>query len=259
MRRSGIDQSHKCDESLGAKRFRFVKAVFGERGIVRALGVLNKYKVPIELRVAGQGTNLRQLLVGVLSAFHRCGQLIRQVCQLVADGVGALLGLCLDAGDEHGQLRLNGAVVAERTGSRDELLIFQRTREIVAVCHSAVFGCLLGLPISFYLSNNFKLNKYYNMLIALTFVDAVQIGLIFFLWHEYRYDIPMVPLFTLLGTFYISFVEVKSIVEPSNVKEKKAQEDFIRILREIAKNQDLKDRVLAVLDNKENQEHYETE
>ncbi|MBR2791290.1 MAG: hypothetical protein IKE12_01340, partial [Erysipelotrichaceae bacterium] len=24
-----------------------------------------------------------------------------------------------------------------------------------------VFGCLLGLPISFYLSNNFKLNKYY--------------------------------------------------------------------------------------------------
>ena len=105
-----------------------------------------------------------------------------------------------------------------------------------------------------------KLNKYYNMLIALTFVDAVQIGLIFFLWHEYRYDIPMVPLFTLLGTFYISFVEVKSIMEPSNIKEKKAQEDFIRIIREIARNQDLKERVLAIItESKENKETYETE
>lgn len=105
-----------------------------------------------------------------------------------------------------------------------------------------------------------KLNKYYNMLIALTFVDAVQIGLIFFLWHEYRYDIPMVPLFTLFGTFYISFVEVKSIMEPSNIKEKKAQEDFIRIIREIARNQDLKERVLAIItESKENKEHYETE
>ena len=104
-----------------------------------------------------------------------------------------------------------------------------------------------------------KLNKYYNMLIALTFVDAVQIGLIFFLWHEYGYDIPMVPLFTLLGTFYISFVEMKSIMEPSNIKEKKAQEDFIRLLREIARNQDLKERVLAVLGSKEKQEDYETE
>lgn len=81
-----------------------------------------------------------------------------------------------------------------------------------------------------------KIAKYYNMLLALTAVDIVQISLLFYLHIGYGYDIPMVPWFTLVGTIYIAFVELKSIKEPANVKELKQQEDFKRMCMSLAKD-----------------------
>ena len=81
-----------------------------------------------------------------------------------------------------------------------------------------------------------KIAKYYNMLLALTAVDIVQISLLFYLHIGYGYDIPMVPWFTLVGTIYIAFVELKSIEEPANVKELKQQEDFKRMMVSLAKD-----------------------
>ena len=45
-----------------------------------------------------------------------------------------------------------------------------------------------------------KVSKYFNMLFAMTLVDCVQIALLFFLYREYGYDIPMLPVFSFLGT-----------------------------------------------------------
>lgn len=81
-----------------------------------------------------------------------------------------------------------------------------------------------------------KIAKYYNMLLALTAVDIVQISLLFYLHIGYGYDIPMVPWFTLVGTIYIAFVEMKSIEEPANLKELKQQEDFKRMMVSLAKD-----------------------
>ena len=81
-----------------------------------------------------------------------------------------------------------------------------------------------------------KIAKYYNMLLALTAVDIVQISMLFYLHIGYGYDIPMLPLFTLVGTLYIAFVEIKSIKEPANVKELKQQEDFKRMCMSLAKD-----------------------
>lgn len=81
-----------------------------------------------------------------------------------------------------------------------------------------------------------KIAKYYNMLLALTAVDIVQISLLFYLHIGYGYDIPMVPWFTLVGTIYIAFVELKSIEEPANLKELKQQEDFKRMMVSLAKD-----------------------
>lgn len=81
-----------------------------------------------------------------------------------------------------------------------------------------------------------KIAKYYNMLLALTAVDIVQISMLFYLHIGYGYDIPMLPLFTLVGTLYIAFVEIKSIREPADIKEKKQQDDFRRMVVSIARD-----------------------
>jgi hypothetical protein len=60
----------------------------------------------------------------------------------------------------------------------------------------------------------------------------------------------MLPVFSFFGTAYIAFVEVTSIMEPSNVKEKKQQEDFVRLVTKLAtENKDFKDKILDVLKN----------
>ena len=92
-----------------------------------------------------------------------------------------------------------------------------------------------------------KISQYFNMLFALTLVDVVQLALIFFLYWFYKIDFVMFPWFSLLGTAYVGYVEVKSISEPSNVKEKKQQEDFKRLLLELAKNDDMREKLINLL------------
>lgn len=92
-----------------------------------------------------------------------------------------------------------------------------------------------------------KISKYFNMLFALTLVDIVQVTLIYFVYHEYGYDFIMFPWFLLLGTLYVGYVEVKSIMEPSNIKEQKQQEDFKRLLMELAKNKDMREMIIGLL------------
>ena len=93
-----------------------------------------------------------------------------------------------------------------------------------------------------------KINKYFNMLFALTLVDILQITLIFFIYYFYGYDIWMLPIFSFGGTLYVAFVEITSIMEPSDVKEKKQQEDFMRMLRKlVTENKDMKEKIVDIL------------
>jgi len=58
----------------------------------------------------------------------------------------------------------------------------------------------------------------------------VQIALIFFLYQFYKVDIFMVPWFTFIATGYVGYVEIKSIWEPADIKERKQQQDYRRAL-----------------------------
>lgn len=89
-----------------------------------------------------------------------------------------------------------------------------------------------------------KTGKYFNMLIGLTILDAGQIAIIFFLHYFYNFDIPMLPIFTIIGTGYIGFVEIKSIREPANMKELKEQQDFKRLAVSIARDHQHPEEVL---------------
>lgn len=75
-----------------------------------------------------------------------------------------------------------------------------------------------------------KISKYFNMTFALSLIDVVQIALIFFLYHFYKVDIFMVPWFTFIATGYVGYVEIKSIWEPADIKERKQQQDYRRAL-----------------------------
>ena len=75
-----------------------------------------------------------------------------------------------------------------------------------------------------------KIGKYFNMTFALSLIDVVQLALLMFLFHFYQRDIIMVPWFTLIAMGYVAFVEVRSIWEPADIKEKKQQADYKRLV-----------------------------
>lgn len=94
-----------------------------------------------------------------------------------------------------------------------------------------------------------KINKYFAMHFAMTLVDAVQVSILFLLWHEYGYDIPMLPIFTFLSVCYEAFVEVTSIMEPANIKEKKQQEDFRRLLQQVLTEGSMRERLIKMIED----------
>ena len=93
-----------------------------------------------------------------------------------------------------------------------------------------------------------KINKYFAMHFAMTLVDAVQISLLYLLYREYSYDIPMLPLFTFLSICYEAFVEIRSITEPADIKEKKQQDDFKRLLKQALEEGGFRERLIKMIE-----------
>lgn len=91
-----------------------------------------------------------------------------------------------------------------------------------------------------------KLARYYNVLIVLTVVDAMQITAAVFLRTVEGYDVPTIPVFTLIGSLGMAFIEVKSIFEKGNDKEKQQLAELVSLLESIADNDRLK-RILEKL------------
>lgn len=63
-----------------------------------------------------------------------------------------------------------------------------------------------------------KMVRYYNMMIALTIIDAMQMSSVWYLETYYQYSIPLFPFITLLGGVGIGLIEIKSIYEKAEDK-----------------------------------------
>lgn len=64
-----------------------------------------------------------------------------------------------------------------------------------------------------------KISRYYNVLLALTVVDAMQMSSIWYLDTYYHYDrLPMFPFITLVGAIGLCLIEIKSIYEKAEDK-----------------------------------------
>ncbi len=81
-----------------------------------------------------------------------------------------------------------------------------------------------------------KISRYYNMLLALTVLDCMQMACIWFLDNYYGYHLPMFPVITLFGAFAVGAIEVKSIFEKAEDKAKKDVSDVAVLVSEIMKS-----------------------
>lgn len=81
-----------------------------------------------------------------------------------------------------------------------------------------------------------KIARYYNALIALTVIDAMQMGGVWYLDGYYGWSIPIFPVVTLLGALGISLVELKSIYEKADEKVKGDYKEVAVLAAEIAKH-----------------------
>lgn len=63
-----------------------------------------------------------------------------------------------------------------------------------------------------------KIARYYNVLFALTIVDAMQMTSLWYLENYYEYTWPIFPVVTLLGAIGICLIEIKSIYEKAEDK-----------------------------------------
>lgn len=102
-----------------------------------------------------------------------------------------------------------------------------------------------------------KIARYYNAMIALSVIDAMQIGGIWYLDNYYGWTIPIFPVVTLLGALGISAVELKSIYEKADDKVRSDYKEVALLAAEIAKNKTKPEELVQALAdymNKENKE-----
>lgn len=81
-----------------------------------------------------------------------------------------------------------------------------------------------------------KLATYYNALMALTIIDAMQMAAVLYLRVACGYaDLPLLPAMTLFGSIGIAIIEVKSIYEKADEKEQRGIEDAAHTLTQCLK------------------------
>ena len=81
-----------------------------------------------------------------------------------------------------------------------------------------------------------KLARYYNLLIALTVVDCMQMAGIWYLDIFYGYHIPIFPVVTMIGAIGLGIIEVKSIFEKAEDKVRSDYQQVLMLAGEIAKH-----------------------
>lgn len=79
-----------------------------------------------------------------------------------------------------------------------------------------------------------KVSRYYNAILAMVVLDGIQITGFVFLhlyngWAAYTF-----PLCTLAGVGFVACVEIKSIVEPADIKERREQKEVMELAKAIA-------------------------
>ena len=93
-----------------------------------------------------------------------------------------------------------------------------------------------------------KIAKYYNMLFAVTAIDFIQMLAIFELKQQGSMSvIPMLPIFTFLAAIFIGVIEIKSIYEKTEQKDKAKVAETAKFIREALKDKDTREVIINIL------------
>ena len=78
-----------------------------------------------------------------------------------------------------------------------------------------------------------KLSRYYNAILAMLVLDAVQIAGFVFLHIFNGWTLYTFPLFTLIAVLFVASIEIKSIWEPADVKESREMKEVSELAKAI--------------------------
>lgn len=81
-----------------------------------------------------------------------------------------------------------------------------------------------------------KIAKYYNMLLALMVLDAMQISGFWYLQTYANWNIPMFPWLVFGGSVFVGCIEIKSIMEPADEKDRKEMLQLALLAEELGKH-----------------------
>ena len=92
-----------------------------------------------------------------------------------------------------------------------------------------------------------KISRYFNMLLVITVIDTVQMLAISQLNPQTDHTLPILPFFTFIGAMFVGFIELKSIYENSEEKEKAKIGDAAKILSQIIQHKDEQEIIAGVI------------
>ena len=100
-----------------------------------------------------------------------------------------------------------------------------------------------------------KTSKYYNYIIAFVFVDVIQIALLHSLNTSNGYSFWIAPFAVIVGTIFIGFIEIKSIFEKEDKKERKRIEESAVLMAKIAElltSKESREKIKDIINKEEN-------
>lgn len=100
-----------------------------------------------------------------------------------------------------------------------------------------------------------KIIKYYNMLLAVSVIDFLIILAAWELNFQISTNIPMLPVCSFIASIFIGFIELKSIYEKNEDKEKakiiEAAELLVKIIKD-KDNKDFADNIISIIKDSKN-------
>ena len=79
-----------------------------------------------------------------------------------------------------------------------------------------------------------KIARYYNCILAMMVLDLIQMTAFIFLYMYNGWSAFTFPLFTLLAVSFVAAIEIKSIIEPADVKERREMKEVTQLAKAIA-------------------------
>lgn len=94
-----------------------------------------------------------------------------------------------------------------------------------------------------------KICRYYNMMFLITAIDCIQMFAIYLLHEQGSISImPVFPLFTCIASLFVGFIELKSVWEKSEDKEKAKITEAAKFLLKIAQSDDQKELLTKIIE-----------